>query len=141
MSIVATIRRNPTVEEYADLIASVGWKPRDVQAVRTALNNSLFSVVARTDDILVGMGRVIGDGELHYYLSDLVVRPEFQRKGVGSAIVRELQQFIDTVPYKNTLVGIIATERSREFYERLGYKAQRPDAPAMYRWMNPGAAA
>ena len=136
MSTVTTLSRAPSVEEYAELIASVGWKIRDPQAIRAALDNGLCAVVAETDVGVVGMGRVIGDRGLHYFLADVVVRPEFQRRGIGTAIVRALQEFIDRVPHKNTFVGVFAAEGTREFYSRLGYKAQRADGPAMYRWLN-----
>src|SRR5262249_13000584 len=130
-------QRVPTVDEYVDLIQSVGWKPRDSRAISIALGNSLFSVVALADDRIVGMGRVIGDGGLHFYLSDVIVRPEFQRQGIGTSIVSDLHGSIATVPYKNTFVAVFAAEGSRDFYSRLGYEAQRADGPAMYRWLNP----
>lgn len=131
-----TSPRIPTVEEYSDLIRSVGWRAREPRAIEAALRNSLFSVAAQIDDVVIGLGRVIGDGGLHYYLADVVVRPEFQRRGVGSAIVRELEKFLEGVRYQNTLVGVFATEGTREFYTRFGYFAQGPDGPAMYRWLN-----
>jgi hypothetical protein len=57
------------VDEYRRLISSVGWKPRDTQAISRALASSLFAVCAQTGGEIVGMGRVIGDGGLHYYVT------------------------------------------------------------------------
>src|SRR5258706_10419428 len=115
MSTITTVRRSPTVDEYLDLIRSVGWKARNPRAIADALRNSVFAVVARLDDATIAMGRVIGDGGLHYYLSDVAVRPEFQRRGIGTRIVRELQQFLDGVPYDNTLVSVVATPATHSF--------------------------
>ena len=70
------VERTPTVAEYLSLIESVGFRPRDPDAVAIALGNSAFSVCAITASIIVGCGRVIGDGGLHYYLTDVIVRPE-----------------------------------------------------------------
>ena len=68
------------------------------------------------------------------YLSDVIVRPSFQRQGIGSRIVKMLTEFVTSFPYENTVVGVIPTPGLREFYERHGYESQPPDAPAMYRW-------
>jgi len=136
MSDLIFIERVPTVEEYAALIASVGWKEREPEAIRLALGNSLYAVCARFENQLVGMGRVIGDGGLHYYLSDVVVLPNHQHKGIGTRIVNMLNHYLDTLPYRSTLVGIIAGKGTREFYERCGYTAQNSHSPAMYRWVN-----
>jgi GNAT superfamily N-acetyltransferase len=138
----ASIReRTPTVDEYAALIASVGWKRREPDAIREALAGSHFSVCAELDGRAVGMGRVIGDGGLHYYIADVVVEPACQRRGIGTAIVHALGAWLDTLPHPNTFVGVFATDGTRRFYERLGYRAQGIDGPAMFRWLNPRAPA
>jgi GNAT superfamily N-acetyltransferase len=133
---IELVERRPTVSEYSRLIAAVGWKPRDASAVAAALDGSIFSVCAESDHELIGMGRVIGDGGLHYYLTDVVVDPSHQRRGVGSRIVRALTTFVEGVPFENTWVGVFAVEGTAGFYARFGYKAQQPTGPAMYRWLN-----
>ena len=137
MAMSADLReRRPSVDEYLGLISSVGWKPRDEAAISLALAGSLFAVCAETDRAIVGMGRVIGDGGLHYYLTDVVVRPSHQRTGIGSRIVRALTTYVEGVPFQNTWVGVFAVEGTAEFYARFGFKAQQPTGPAMYRWLN-----
>jgi GNAT superfamily N-acetyltransferase len=133
---IALIERRPTVIEYERLISSVGWKPRDGSAISAALSGSIFAVCAEAGGAIVGMGRVIGDGGLHYYLTDVVVEPAHQRRGVGSRIVEALTRFVESVPFKNTWVGVFAVEGTADFYSRFGYKAQRPTGPAMCRWLN-----
>ena len=85
---VELVERRPTVDEYRRLISAVGWKPRDTEAISRALASSQFAVCAETGREVVGMGRVIGDGGLHYDVTDIVVVPAFQRRGLGSRIVR-----------------------------------------------------
>ena len=81
------VERTPTVAEYLALIESVGFRPRDPEAVAIALGNSLFSVCAVADSVIVGRGRIIGDGGLHLYLTDVIFRPQYQRQGIGTRIV------------------------------------------------------
>ena len=106
---IHVIERNPSVEEYLDLIASVNWRRRDPEAVKIALGNSLFSVCAESEGQLVGMGRVIGDGGLHLYLADVVVRPDHQNRRIGSRIVAALTAFVEAFPFENTVAAIIPT--------------------------------
>ena len=82
------------------------------------------------------MGRVIGDGGLHYYLTDIVVHRAYQRRGIGSRIVSALNGYLEAIPFKNTWVGVFAVDGTVPSYTRLGYSAQRPTGPAMYRWLN-----
>ena len=82
---VQLVERCPSVEEYCRLILAVGWKSREREAIARALAHSLFAVCAESDGEAIGMGRVIGDGGLHYYLTDVVVVPARQRCGAGAA--------------------------------------------------------
>jgi GNAT superfamily N-acetyltransferase len=136
MASVRIVERSPSVEEYCRLVAAVGWKPRDLEAISRALAGSLFAVCAEADGHVIAMGRVIGDGGLHYYLTDVVVVPAHQHQGVGSRIVAALTKYVESVPFKNTWVGLFAVEGTAEFYSRFGYTAQRASGPAMYRWLN-----
>ena len=136
MAAVELVERRPTVDEYRRLIAAVGWKPRDPQAIARALEASIFSFCAEAAGTAVGMGRVIGDGGLHYYLTDIVVDPTHQRSGVGGRLVKALTERVEGVPFINTWVGLFPVEGTADFYARFGYKAQRPTGPAMYRWLN-----
>jgi GNAT superfamily N-acetyltransferase len=133
---IQLVERCPSVEEYCRLISAVGWKPRDREAIVRALASSLFAVCVESDGEVIGMGRVIGDGGLHYYLTDVVVVPAHQHHGLGSRIVAALTKYVESVPFKNTWVGLFPVEGTAEFYAHFGYKAQRPSGPAMFRWLN-----
>src|SRR5437764_11890597 len=98
---VEIVERVPEVQEYLDLIASVGWRPREHRAVEVALQNSLYAISAEHQGALIGCGRVIGDGGLHFYLTDIIVRPTYQRRGIGTKIVAALTRHVQSVPYPN----------------------------------------
>lgn len=119
MAAVELVERRPSVEEYRRLVAAVGWKARDVEAIAPALAGSLFAVGAEIEGNIVGMGRVIGDGGLHYYLTDVVVGPAHQHRGLGSRIVAALTAYVESVPFKNTWVGLFPVEGTAELYRWL----------------------
>lgn len=132
---VRIVQRVPTVDEYARLVAAVGWRERERRAIEIALGNSVYAVCAEEAQGIVGCGRVIGDGGLHLYLTDVIVLPACQHRGIGTRIVQALTEFVDAFPYDNTVVGILPTRGLQPFYERHGYQAMKPDAPAMLKWI------
>ena len=78
----------PTLEEFIDLISDVGWKSfTNLKVLGQALDGSLVCVVARDDEgNAVGMGRLVGDGVRFVYFQDVIVKPAYQRQGIGTKI-------------------------------------------------------
>ena len=124
--------RSPTISEYEKLRASVGWWEVDEGAAETALANSLFSVVAVEKDILVGFGRVVGDGGLYFYIQDLIIHPEFQENGFGKQVMDELMSFIRARAKSGAFIGLMAAKGLERYYESFGFKAREENAPGMY---------
>jgi len=79
----ALVERPPTIEEYQSLREIVGWGNTDAKATEIGLGNSLFSVCVIYKNEIIGCGRVVGDGGIYFYIQDIIVLPEFQRKGIG----------------------------------------------------------
>jgi ribosomal protein S18 acetylase RimI-like enzyme len=78
------VEKLPTPEEYSQLRQSVGWGIYERDVVEKYLPNSLYCVCAVSDGKIVGMARIIGDGGIAYYIQDVIVKPEYQRQGVGT---------------------------------------------------------
>ena len=98
--------------------------------VELAMNNTLFRVSAYDGDKLIGMARVIGDKGLNYYIKDVVVIPEYQKRGVGKLLISELMKYINDNGVKGTeiFVELGAMPKVIPFYEKLGFdsnEAQR----------------
>jgi ribosomal protein S18 acetylase RimI-like enzyme len=82
-------RLNPTVEPEAlcDLRASVGWER--LEGDYPAAFERYWATVAAfgPDGRLVGWCALLSDGVRHAVLLDVIVHPDFQRKGIGREIV------------------------------------------------------
>jgi predicted N-acetyltransferase YhbS len=104
----------------------VGWWETDKNATGKALENSLFSVVA------IEHGRIIGDEGLYFYIQDLIVHPEFQAKGLGKLLMKELMSYITADTKTGAFVGLMAAKGLEKYYEQFGFKARDKDAPGMY---------
>ena len=124
--------RSPTVIEYTRLRNLVGWWEVDENATGKGLENSLFSVVATEHDTVIGFGRIIGDGGLYFYIQDLIIHPEFQAKGLGKILMKELMSYITAKGKSGAFVGLMAAKGLEKYYEQFGFKARDKDAPGMY---------
>ncbi len=112
-------RRMPTADEHRRLATSVGWEHAFNWAVLPeSLERSLFGVVALDGDEVVGMGRLVGDGVMYFYIQDVVVAPTHQRLRIGQRILDALLEHARA--HAPAFVGLFATEDARVLYERNG---------------------
>ena len=107
--------------EILGLYTSVGWtnytdKP---EMLRNAYLNSLKIYGAYVDDKLVGIIRAVGDGFSVLFIQDLLVHPEFQRKGVGTLLLKKVLCEYDSVYQKHLITE--DTEKTILFYKSLGF--------------------
>ena len=124
--------RSPTVSEYQALRATIGWWTIDDSAVKIALQNSLFSVVALKENKVVGCGRIVGDAGIYFYIQDLIVHPAFQNKGIGKRIMTELMKHIKKTTEQGAFVGLMAAKGLENYYQTFGFKPRDDDSPGMY---------
>lgn len=126
-----TIKYNElTAQEFISLWESVWDGAPSWEQVALALRNTIFRVSVYDGDKPVAMARMIGDMGLNYYIKDVVVRPEYQRKGIGKMLIGELLKFVNDNGVKGTgvFVELCAVPDKIPFYEKLGFdsnEAQR----------------
>lgn len=85
-----------------------------------AYENSFLKIAAFDGEQLIGMVRVVGDGASVVLIQDLLVRPEYQRKGIGSKLMRAVLERCKDV-YQIELMTD-DTEKTISFYQSLGLK-------------------
>jgi ribosomal protein S18 acetylase RimI-like enzyme len=117
------IERVATIEEYRDLCTTVGWaEVMNFEAAKTALPNSQYGVVVLFEGKAIGMGRIVGDGAIFYYVQDVAVHPDHQRKGVGKTIVGQLVNYVKQNAPPQAFLGVFAAEGAEAFYQRYGFE-------------------
>jgi GNAT superfamily N-acetyltransferase/catechol 2,3-dioxygenase-like lactoylglutathione lyase family enzyme len=124
----ATIRireRMPTVIEYRALMLAVGWTTfLDDPLIEKALCASIYAVVA--EDSLsgetIGCALLLGDNASFYYIKDVMVRPDWQSKRIGSALLQTISRWLDTYGVSNSMVGLITGENLEPFYRQFGFR-------------------
>ena len=110
-------------ETYYILRKSVKWNNWSREQAEIALGNSYYTVTVFDNKVPIGMGRVVGDG-IYFMIMDIVVKPEYQRMGIGSTIIHMLLEHIE----KNMCVGsrvsvqLISEPDKEQFYIKQGFK-------------------
>lgn len=121
----------PGIEEYQNLRVICGLSPRTSEAASQGLPNSLFSITIRRQNILVGMGRIVGDGGCNLEVVDIAVHPEYQRRGIGQRIMSKIMAFIENNAPVSAYVSLIADDHSPALYSKYGFEVTTPRSVGM----------
>jgi ribosomal protein S18 acetylase RimI-like enzyme len=115
-----------TAAQFLDIRHSVGWIGNEEQ-IKRALDNGLFSVAVKDVQQIVGMGRLIGDGAMYWYIQDVVVKPDYQCRGIGKTIMNRLFRYVieNSLPGSTVSVYLMSVKGKEEFYRKLGF-TERP---------------
>ena len=106
-------------DQLIDLYLANEWSSakKPVQ-LYLGLTNSHCLITAWSGDRMIGLGNAIADGHLVVYYPHLIVHPEFQGKGVGSLIVKKLQE-----KYRGYHQQMLTADgRAIEFYKKHGFE-------------------
>ncbi|MGM9942263.1 MAG: GNAT family N-acetyltransferase [Bulleidia sp.] len=111
-----------TYDIYADLRTSVGWHNRCQEQAETALQNSYYTITVFDDTKAIGMGRVVGDG-IYFTIVDVVVRPEYQDRKIGSTIIHSILKNIEDRMCVGSRANIqlISAVGKENFYIKQGF--------------------
>lgn len=114
-----------TAEEFLELWNSVWTSAPSLEQTRLAMEHSLFRVSVYDGEVPVAMARVIGDLGMCYYIKDVIVRPEYQGRKIGSLLIEEILNFVNTYGVEGTKIAVelSALPDKEPFYNKFGFKA------------------
>ena len=121
-----TIKYNElTAEEFITLWETVWGPGPGLEQTRLAMAHTLFRISVWDGDKIVAMARMLGDMGLDYYIKDVVVRPEYQRRGIGRGMIQALLKFVSDHGVSGTdiFIELTAAPEKAPFYEKLGFDA------------------
>lgn len=109
------------VSELKQLYDSVEWYAytQNPQNLYVAVQNSLSVFQAWEKDKLVGQIRAVGDGISILYIQDILISPDYQNQGIGTALIKRMLG-----AYPNVRQRVLLTEEApdvRHFYEKCGF--------------------
>ncbi len=121
------VHQSPDVKEFIRLRKSIGWDEIDFELAKNSLNNSLFNVSIYDKDSLIGMGRIVGDGHMYFYVQDVIVEPKYQNKGLGAMVMKEIELYLSENAKKGSTIGLLAAKGKEGFYTKYGYYERSGD--------------
>lgn len=106
------------LEQMLALYRSLGWRQHLYpERVARALAASTRVVTAWDGDRLVGMARIVSDGEFCVYLPEILLYDEYQGRGIGSELMRQVLAGYEHVQN----LCLLADSGNEKFYERFGF--------------------
>lgn len=126
-----------SINEFLEMLKSVGWKTYSKLQVEKALKNTMYMVKVTVDGKLAGIGRVVGDYSIVCILTDICVKPEFQGHGIGLKITNELKRLVENnvAEGEKMQIELTPTAGNEAFYEKAGFKYNPNKITGMYLWI------
>ena len=126
-----------SAEDLYSLRESLGWKLLSIKQLERALKNTMCMVSIIKDDKCIACGRVVGDYSTKGVLSDILVRPDYQKNGYDKLVVTHLLKRIENVlsPGEQFQLEATPTHGNREFYVKCGMKYKPENQDGVYVWI------
>lgn len=114
--------KNYNETEILRLYRSVGWTAytERPEALRRGFESSMLTLAAYDGEQLLGIIRTVGDGNTIVFVQDILVFPEHQRRGVGSALLRAVLERYSHV--RQIELATDDTPKTIAFYKSMGFR-------------------
>ena len=108
-------------DEIKRLYTEVGWTAytENMQTLEQGYKNSLLVLAAYENEELLGIIRVVGDGVTIIFVQDILVFPEKQREGIGTALLKAVLEKYPDVRQIELVTD--NTPKTVAFYKSLGF--------------------
>ena len=121
------IDKAPTLEEYKEMRRAVNFMVLSDRIASNALNNAFHITTVRDNGKAIGMIRVLSDGSYANFITDVIVIPEYQKRGIGTEMVRRTVDFMKTTlqPGETIVLYLMSAIGKESFYKQFGFR-ERP---------------
>lgn len=122
-----TYTNSITVKDYNILRVSAGWNSIHPVQAEAGLRGSALVIAANDGNRTVGTARLVWDGGYAALVKDVLVLPEYQRQGIGTAMMTRIMEYLrsNLKPGYGIQVDLMSAQGKEGFYERFGF-AVRP---------------
>ena len=132
MTGITYAERVPDCEAYLELFNTTGWNEMyrvSAGDLQRSLTRSWHAISAFEGKRLIGFGRLLSDGVLYAVVFDVIVAPDRQRRGIGTAIMKRLLQRCEAHGLRDVL--LFSARGTPAFYRRFGFVERPGEAPGM----------
>jgi GNAT superfamily N-acetyltransferase len=130
-----------SVEDFNYLRESVKWNAIEKRLALKSIENALFLITATIDGKTIGLTRVNGDGGYNIFITDVIVLPEYQNKGIGRQLMIKAMNFINEKyleKEQSVFVNLMSAKGRESFYKQFGFE-ERPNetvGAGMAQWIH-----
>lgn len=119
---VKIVRRSLTIEELRSLMIAVRWNFDDNEEhFQKVVDEPLCTAVAEFEERCIGTGAILGHETGNYLVSNVIVHPKFQSRGVGKQIMGELDRWLTENGIPNAMVKLFTGSDRQAFYSQFGF--------------------
>ena len=112
----------PSAAEFIELRRLMGAPEVDEKTATKTTKNAVFSVCLRDRGRLLGLARVVGDGVLYFYISDVIVHPELRGSGYGVMLMNAVMRYLKGAAGPGAMIVVVPLKDRESFYERFGFR-------------------
>lgn len=107
--------KNLETETFLNMVKQIWNGIYEVEKTREALSKTI-NITAWDNDKLVGCVRILTDGYYFGTITEILVLPDYQRKGIGKELMKRVKE---TSPSR---LFFGAQKEAEEFYNKIGCK-------------------
>lgn len=134
ISIFLSYDKSVDLHELEKLCDTVGWVRRPLRKVKIAIENSFLTVSLfykkASESKLIAFARTTSDNTFNATIWDVVVHPDFQRKGLGKILIHETIKKLRY--YEINTITLFADPQVTNFYRNLGFVSDPDGVKGMF---------
>lgn len=121
------------VTDYQEVRAAVGWEEISTVQAQKGIDNSYAVVSCKANDRIIGIARVLWDGGYTAFIVDVMVKPEWQKRGIGTKMLELLIEKLESTLQtgEKLMINLYSSKGKERFYEKNGFAA----GSGMVRWI------
>jgi GNAT superfamily N-acetyltransferase len=105
--------------EVPQLRSAIGWGSRELDYPAVFERCNFWAGARDEQGTLIAFGYICGMGLEHGYLEDIMVHPNYQKKGIGVALIRELLN--EAERFGLGIITVSLEEEHANFYQTCGF--------------------
>jgi len=115
-----------SVQDYNMLRASAGWLNIHPEQAEAGLKGSALVITAKNGKRTVGAARLVWDGGYAALIKDVLVLPEYQGQGIGTAMMMQIMDYLrgNLKPGYGIQIDLMSAKGKEAFYEKFGFTAR-----------------
>jgi predicted N-acetyltransferase YhbS len=120
MEIHFRVNEKITAQAVIDIFKSSGINRPvdDVKRIQSMLDNSNLIITAWNGTELIGIARSLTDFNYCCYLSDLAIKKDHQKLGIGKTLIELTQEAIG----EQTMLLLLSSSPAMEYYPKIGFE-------------------